>query len=208
VPATVPADAAPGTGPASAPVTAPARRPAGPAKNGDIDGDGRADQVTLSAGGTLRVRYSGGGTDTVALGTGSPGDQAVLGVVDADGDGFGEVFVRTVQGAAFEGDAILRRVDGHLRMVVNEQVRGTALSHGGSVANQAFWDCYPRDHRIVQWTSTSRDGDRTFQGEVAGYILAGDHMVIVSRQKYSITADQDPPASSRPGSCRSLHPNR
>jgi hypothetical protein len=71
-------------------------KPSGRTLAGDVDGDGRADQVWLSAG--AKGTFVG---VTTAAGRGAqlrvdqPEHTAVLGAADANGDGRAEVFVRT-----------------------------------------------------------------------------------------------------------------
>jgi hypothetical protein len=115
-----------------------------PAADGDVDGDGRADTITIAQAGTLHVQYSGGGQDSVRFTAGSPvGEQVrVLGSADADRDGHAEVFVLADQGASMRTATMFRYVGGHLRLVTlaGSQV---ALAYGGSTGYVATWACRP-----------------------------------------------------------------
>jgi len=140
-----PVGAGSGSGaPASAGGTTPTpgQEPAGArgAREGDVDGDGKADDVTIQPSGVLLARYSGGGSDTASFS--AFGSARVLGAVDADGDGHSEVFVQTDQGAAHSLSTVFRYVDGHLRPVKldGDQV---SLSAGGSTGFIASWTCRP-----------------------------------------------------------------
>ncbi len=201
---------APSTQPATQPATRPTSTsvatsagPARPARDGDVDGDGRPDQVTLSAGGALAVHYSGGGSDVVNLGQGTAGDQKLLGAVDADNDGHAEVFVRMIMGASAQIDTVLRYVEGHLRQVTTDG-KPASLGYGASVRNQFTWACQPPTAAIVQASSTSNDNDQSFQGEVRRYRFAGSTMVLISRQAFSIRANAPIPGMPTGPGCGSL----
>ncbi len=196
----------PSTQPATRPTStavATSAGPARPARDGDVDGDGRPDQVTLSAGGALAVHYSGGGSDVVNLGPGIAGDQKLLGTADADGDGHAEVFVRMIMGASAQIDTVLRYVDGHLRQLTMDGEQAH-LSYGASVRNQFTWACQPPTAAIVQASSTSNDNDQSFQGEVRRYRFAGSTMVLISRQAFSIRANAPIPGMRAVPGCGSL----
>ncbi|WP_243407186.1 FG-GAP repeat domain-containing protein [Frankia canadensis] len=122
----------------------PASSGSRPARDGDVDGDGRADTLTILRAGTLRVRYSHGGEDDVRFETGNPAfvDVHVLGSADADRDGHAEVFVQTDQGASIGVATMFRYVGGHLRLATLGG-KQAALAYGGSTGFLASWACRP-----------------------------------------------------------------
>jgi hypothetical protein len=178
-------------------------RPAGPAPDGDVDGDGRPDHLLLSPQGRLTVTYSGGGRDSVTLTSGSPNDLKLLGAVDADADGHAEVFARVVQGANAQSATVLRYVDGHL-VQVTMGGGNAALNLGGGLTNQFSWSCDTRSGEIVQWQRRSGDNDQTLQGEVLRYRFAGRTLVLTSRTPFSISGDEPVPGVPARAGCGSL----
>jgi hypothetical protein len=110
----------------------------GRAIDGDIDGDGLVDDVSVAVRGgavVLEARLSRLGPQTAVLQEVEPSAAEVLGVVDAFRDGFGVVFVRARRGAATEFTTAARLVDGELRQL--EDATGDqsflGLGYGGSV---------------------------------------------------------------------------
>lgn len=106
--------------------------------DGDIDGDGLVDEVSVAVRGgavALETRLSRLGPQTAVLGEVDPSAAEVLGVVDAFGDGFGVVFVRARRGASTEFTTAVRLVDGRLRQLEDAHGDQTflALGYGGSV---------------------------------------------------------------------------
>lgn len=128
----------PGTPSTTGPVT-------GRAADGDVDGDGRADTFAIPEPGVLRVRYSGGGQDSVRFQGGDPAfvEHRVLGASDADRDGHSEVFVQVDQGASIGTATVFRYVDRHLRLVTTAGGEQAALAAGGSTGFLSAWACRP-----------------------------------------------------------------
>ncbi len=153
------------------------------ARDGDIDGDGRTDSITLPAAGLLRVVYSTGRTEEVRFDGGpDPAAQRVLGSVDADRDGHAEVFVRFDQGAAMRLATVFRYVDARLRLVTLDGQQA-ALPYGASLRNAAAWGCHrtqPPAAAIESWTGTSTNG-RDYRGESTFYGFSGSHLVAVGK---------------------------
>ncbi|MCK9923921.1 VCBS repeat-containing protein [Frankia sp. AgPm24] len=116
----------------------PANRPA---IDGDVDGDGRPDTLSVT-GARLLTRYSGGGSDSVGFQVGDPSSVRVLGAADADRDGHAEVFVQADRGAGFEVSTLFRYVDGHLLLVTLDGDQA-ALAYGGSTGSVQSWSCRP-----------------------------------------------------------------
>ncbi|MCM3886073.1 VCBS repeat-containing protein [Frankia sp. R82] len=112
-----------------------------PAIDGDVDGDGRPDMLSVT-GARLLARYSGGGSDSVGFRVGEPSSVRVLGAADADRDGHAEVFVQADRGASFEVSTLFRYVDGRLRLVTLDGSQA-ALAYGGSTGSVQSWSCRP-----------------------------------------------------------------
>jgi hypothetical protein len=173
------------------------------ARDGDIDGDGGVDQVTLSGAGVsgagvLHVRYAAGGTDDVRFqaDTGSV-EPAVLGVVDADRDGRADVFVRVTSGAATEFASVFRYTGGRLRLVTTGGGQAR-LGYFGSVVNQSSWACRPPGRPIVTWTGTSTDGS-IYRGTETYHRFDGAELVVTGSRPRTVT-----PTSPAPSGCGSL----
>ena len=132
----------------------------GPALDGDVDGDGRADTVSIPAPGTLRVRYATGTADTVAFDASAPHRRRarLLGIVDADQDGRAEVFVRAGSGASTDFAAVFRHVGGRLRLVTLDG-RQAMLGYGAVLSDTPTrGDAGRRRLRSWQWSGQSTDG--------------------------------------------------
>ncbi|WP_248840746.1 FG-GAP repeat domain-containing protein [Frankia sp. AgKG'84/4] len=113
-----------------------------PARDGDVDGDGRSDTLSVAGGQRLVAHYSGGGSDSVVLRAGDRAGLRVLGAADADSDGHAEVFVQLDQAASQQLTTVFRYVDGHLRQVsLNGQP--ATLPYGGSTGYVTSWSCRP-----------------------------------------------------------------
>jgi hypothetical protein len=178
-----PVAAVPPTGVVRPPDTVPPRPPNRPVAN-DVDGDGRADAVSVPAPGTVRVRYATGATDTVSV-EAMAGDGRLQGVVDADADGRAEVFVHVGTGAYSDQTSVLRYVDGRLRVVTLDG-RQVWLVSGASVRNGMSWACRPPQAPLVQWQGES-DGDRTYRGTLVSYRFAGAALVQVSTRPLTVS---------------------
>jgi hypothetical protein len=177
-----PVVAVPPTGAVPPPDTVPPRPPFRPVAN-DVDGDRRADAVSVPAPGTVRVRYATGATDTVSV-EAMAGDGRLQGVVDADADGRAEVFVHVGTGAYSDQTSVLRYVDGRLRVVTLDG-RQVWLVSGASLRNGMSWACRPPQAPLVQWQGES-DGDRTYRGTLVSYRFAGAALVQVSTRPLTV----------------------
>jgi hypothetical protein len=171
-----------------------------PARDGDIDGDGKIDRIALAGLGQLEVTYSAGGRDRVPFGSDDPG-QKVLGAVDADSDGYAEVFVQAYAGAAARGDLAFRFVEGKLRLMTVDG-EPAQLNRVGSLRNQGTWACRTSDGPIVQWTSSTEDG-KTYAGDVRSYRFTGSRMVLTSQEQYKNEPEPRGPGAS--SGCGSLN---
>ena len=186
--------------PAGAPtVTAPPTGPTGPTDtdsepppptDDDVDGDGRRDVVSLPTAGTLRIRYATGRTDTVAFDA-MAGEGRLLGIVDADNDGRGEVFVHVGAGAYTDQTSVFRYVEGRLRLVTLEGKQMWLVS-GASVRNSTSWACRPPRTPIVVWSGDSDDGT-TYHGTLDSYRFSGATLTLISRRPLTIDDLKPPP---------------
>jgi hypothetical protein len=151
-----------------------------PAEDGDVDGDGRADQVVPTEPGTVRVVYSGGGSQDVHFDADPYLEPTLLGVVDADWDGRAEVFVQAYAGASTRFASLFRHTGGRLQLVT---VNGgqALLGSGGTISHQDSWTCRPPRTPIVTWTAISEDG-RTFHGTETRYQFHGAELVVTGSQ--------------------------
>jgi hypothetical protein len=169
----------------------------GPARDGDVDGDGQADQIVLPEPGTVRVRYSAGGSQDVQFETDSAVEPILLGVVDADWDGHAEVFIRAIAGASTKFASLFRYTDGRLQLVTLNGGQAL-LGYGGTVTHQDSWTCRPPQTPILTWTGTSSDG-RTFHGIQTSYQFRGAALIMVSSRPRTVTL-----TGAAPSGCGSL----
>ena len=189
-----PATAVPTSEQPSRPPGPPPSDPPRPALDGDVDGDGRRDAITVAASGTLRVRYADGTTDTVrfdASGASPTAGVQVLGAVDADGDGRAEVFVRAGSGASTDFAAVFRHVGGRLRLVTLDG-RQALLGYGGSIGHLHRWACRQPSAPIQAWDGTSPDG-ASYPGTLRSYRFAGSTLVLVSSRPLTVSTDRHHP---------------
>ena len=190
-PTAAPATAAPTSELPSPPPGPPPRDPPRPALDGDVDGDGRRDAITVAASGTLRVRYADGTTDTVrfdASGASPTAGVQILGAVDADRDGRAEVFIRAGSGASTDFAVVFRHVGGRLRLVTLDG-RQALLGYGGSVGHLHSWACRQPSAPIQAWDGTSPDG-ASYPGILRSYRFAGSTLVLVSSRPLTVFADR------------------
>ena len=166
-------------------------RSAHAAKEGDVDGDGRVDAISLPTSGKLRINYSSGGTDTVSFTPSSGSRPEVLGSVDADTNGHAEVFVRTRSDQDGNAAALFRYVGGHLRLVTLDGEQAS-LAYGGTTSDQASWACRQPSGAIVTWSGSSSDGS-TFPGTLNSYQFDNEHLVQVSTWSKTVTDSSPAP---------------
>jgi hypothetical protein len=202
-PAAVPTTAAPTRTPSPTPSAVPTRPVSVPAKDGDVDGDGKPDQVTVSAapvsegiwGVTLKLSALGTRRGQLHAEADRP---TLVGVVDADGDGFGEVFLTVAQGASTSFWGALRLVDG----VVREVTLGGQPMHlgiGGSVTHGDGFACRDdvkanRGRELVVYSGDTYDGV-TWEGTVTTYAWSGGAVVSLRERSESFpmgAAGDDP----------------
>jgi hypothetical protein len=165
--------------PSDAPVDEPAGEPtAAPAAGGgpDLDGDGRADSVTLvevpDMGWSFDVRLADGRETSAPL----PGDDVVaedvqvLGPVDLDGDGAHEVLVRTLRAVGGQ-NAVVFRLDGDgVWLVRTDEGAPWELSTSGGMTGPRSYDC--ADGQVRTRESERRD-DGTYRAMTWTWTLNG-----------------------------------
>jgi len=166
--------------------TAEARR----AIDGDVDGDGRPDKLTVT-GGKLAVRYSAGGTDSAAFEAGDATSVRVLGASDADSDGHAEVFVQVDQAASQQVSTVFRYAGGHLRLVTldGQQAR---MAYGGSTGFVASWACRPASApgAALATAAGPSTGPNVYRLTVTYYRFDGSRLVL-QRSRTNAPANLD-----------------
>ena len=196
-PSTEPSDA-PADEPA-APTTAP---PAAPAGGPDLDGDGRADTVSLVAvpdmGWSFDVRLADGRETSAPLPADEavPEDVEVLGPVDLDRDGADEVLVRTLRAVGGE-NAVVFRLDGDGVWLVRDR-EGAAweLSTAGGMTGPRSWAC--ADGEVLTRESERRP-DGTYRAMTWRWTLVGHAAGPLGEQRDDALAADD--VSLDPSSC-------
>ena len=170
----------------------PAARPAG----SDVDGDGRADTVRLveapdslaTGRWPLRVTLSKGGTVTGIVTAEPQVRPAVLGVVDADRDGDGEVFVRVGGGASTAAYTPYTLVEDGMAEVRTADGAALRLLVGGTVTHGAGFGCADvastAGRELVVLSVASTDGE-SYRGTRVTYRWRDDRVEVLSRTSYS-----------------------
>lgn len=134
-------------GAASADLPTAVTRPAGA---NDVDGDGSPDQVRLN-GTKVEVAFSRGGSAAVDL----PGLQlpAVRAVVDANGDGFAEILVRTASRDGIDDYVLLRYA---ARGVISQATPAAGLRLAAGVRDDGGFGfrCDENGLRVISGTSS------------------------------------------------------
>jgi hypothetical protein len=149
--------------------------PTKPAAPGDVDGDGAADGVMVTAT-EVTVALSGGGRVSAPIADSDLPKPAVSGLADLDRDGRNEVWLETARGAStsfvqayrYDGAALreLTYDGGHIRFGI-----------GGSVTHGDGFTCTDNGSLVVS-TAESDDGStyrvrrRTFRVSGATLVLA------------------------------------
>jgi hypothetical protein len=114
-PATASATGVPTAGPSVRPTVPEAGSPTmplparKPARDGDVDGDGSPDEIAMAGPGLLGVTLSRGTRATLPMPV--PAGPLRWAVTDVDGDGYGEIFVRTGEDGGVERFAMVRMMD-------------------------------------------------------------------------------------------------
>lgn len=179
------------------PTPQPTRPVKVPAADGDVDGDGKVDRISVAptpAGAgvwavTLRLSALGTRRGQVHADTEQP---RVAGVVDADGDGFGEVFLTVDQGASTAFWGVLRVVEGVVREVTSDG-QPLHLAVGGSVTHGDGFVCREdvrtsRGRELIVYSGDSFDGT-TWEGTITSYAWEGGGVRVVRQRNESFPSD-------------------
>jgi hypothetical protein len=124
--------------------------------DGDVDGDGKVDQVTVS-GSSLTISLSRGGTATAML------SGATLGrwtAVDVDGDGFAEVIVETGSSGGVMSYGMVRYVSPGELSVQRPVPAGVRFAAG--TAGGAGWGFRCVNNAIAFVSGTSSDNGQSY----------------------------------------------
>ncbi|MCK9924131.1 VCBS repeat-containing protein [Frankia sp. AgPm24] len=158
-----------GPGVNSPPLPSPAARPAGA---GDIDGDGRSEDVS-SDGATVRVTFS---RDAVVARVTLPEISVPLtsAVVDIDGDGFGELLVQTSDSGGTKSYALLHYI-GLDTLVAVALPTGLTLTSGTHTNTASGFRC--GDHDLEISVGTSTDGN-AFSVTTTALTLSRDGLTV------------------------------
>ena len=176
------ADGEPSAVPVAEPVAEPVEEPDAPpgpapaADGPDLDGDGRADAVSLVAvpdtGWSFDVRLADGRETSAPLPDDGlvREDVAVVGPVDLDRDGADEVLVRTLRAVGGE-NAVVFRLDGDGVWLVRDQDGAPfELSTSGGMTGPRSWAC--ADGELLTRES-ERQADGTYRAMTWRWTLTG-----------------------------------
>ncbi|MDP3711873.1 MAG: hypothetical protein Q8R60_05235 [Mycobacteriales bacterium] len=137
-----------------------------PARDGDVDGDGREDRVTATQD-LLTVVLTSGRTVTAPVTADT--EPPVQGVVDVDGDGRAEVFLETTRGASTVFYTPFR-FDGTTLGALQLGGEPALLGVGGTVTHGEGFAC--AKGTLLVTSSTSDDGE-TFDVTSTTYAVSG-----------------------------------
>jgi hypothetical protein len=163
----------------------------------DVDGDGLPDQVRRTADGAevrVEAELTSLGRQSLALlnanvallSNENTSHAPILGVVDLDGDGTGEIFVTIDYGASTTFFTIVRLVDSKLaQMALNGEPVSFALF--GSVAHQSAVGCDSGQLITAGWSTN--DQFQTFDAERNVFRLRGAQLVLAQRTTHTFEAD-------------------
>jgi hypothetical protein len=173
----------------------------------DVDGDGRADTVTIVPVGNVKttssfllaVRLTKLGTQKVPFTATSKTDMpprgpVIIGGADAAHDGHAEIFVQVDSSCCSEYWSIFRLVGGRIRQMT---IAGypAAIAVGGSVLNNGGFSCTGPD-LVIHFFNEQSGGPTIyrFQAIRDTYRWAGAALVLVSRQTTTIRGTPADPA--------------
>jgi hypothetical protein len=155
-----------------------------PAKNGDIDGDGTADEIEMVNGTLLQARLSRGSQPTLVIPT--VVTPLRYGVVDVDGNGFGEIFVQTGADNGVQRFAMLQLTSMEKISFVDDSRNALVAgidTQGGSAAG---FRCSPGSLTSYSGTST---GDGQYELVTHTWSLEGTRLVRTSSTTTGPTTD-------------------
>jgi len=191
--------ASPTPSPTASPTPSPTPSPTAvarriPARDGDVDGDGKRDFVRTTAE-RITVELSGGGTVSAPIHAESPRSAPVLGYGDIDRDGRSEIFVETAEGASTQF-VTPYRYDGKALHELQLDEGPARLGIGGSVTHGEGFRC--PSGRLEVLSSDSQDG-ATYTVHASTYRLTTTQLVLVTtRTQQAKQGDPLVEASYRP----------
>lgn len=165
-------------------VPAPVQRE--PAAQGDVDGDGEPDVVTV--GGRLAVELSGE-KRTVTSAFETDTSPARSGAEDVDRDGRAEVFLRTAQGASTTFLTPFR-YDGKVLAPLTLHGQQARLGIGGSATHGDGFSCTEAGTLVVR--SASSDDGTAFTVTETTYRIEGHRLVQTARSTTRAKGMDDP----------------
>ena len=146
-----------------------------PARDGDVDGDGKKDSVRATAE-LLTVELTSGGTVTAPVHADSPRSAPVLGYADVDRDGRSEVFLETAEGASTQF-VTPYRYDGKGLSELQLDDGPVRLGIGGSVTHGDGFRCTGGQLQVI--SSDSQDGT-AYTVHIDTYKVVKAALVLVS----------------------------
>ena len=186
---------------ASAPSSGPGAS-AGPAAQGDVDGDGEPDAITYE-GSEAVVALSGGGVLRAGIEADiAPEEPVTAGVEDLDRDGRAEVFVRVGQGASTAFLLVLRH-DGSRLAALRRDGTPLLLAYGGSATHGDGFSCTESGTLVVR-SATSEDGE-AYALETVTLRVRDGLLVETARTSGTAASREDPAvAAAYVVDCRSV----
>jgi hypothetical protein len=171
---------------------APPRPVARPARDGDVDGDGVRDRVTVAGPGApagtwrLVAHLSTLGRETVDVPADTPAAPTIAGIVDADGDGFAEIWVNSAAGASTSFVTPIRLVNDHLRVVELDGAPATlgengSVTHGDGFACTDYAPSVP-GRELVVYSGGNEPGTTTWDGTIRAFRWSGARLVEISHR--------------------------
>lgn len=176
--------AAPSPPPTSAP--AATKAPLKTAAQGDVDGDGTPDEITVDE--NLAVSLSGSGR-TVASAFETDTAPQTAGSEDVDRDGRAEVFLRTGQGSSTSFVTPFR-YDGRTFAPLTLDGEQVKLGVGGSATHGDGFSCTEQGTLVVR--SASSDDGASFTVTSTTYRVDGHRLVQVARRTAQAQGMDDP----------------
>lgn len=161
---------------------------AAPAAPGDVDKDGQADTVRVTATSVV-IELSGGGTVSAPIVESDVPKPGVSGLADLDRDGRNEVWLETARGAStsylqiyrYDGTALreLTYAGGHIRFGI-----------GGSVTHGDGFTCTEAGRLVVR-RAESDDGS-AFRVRTRTYRVSGASLLLLSETNVTASSMDDP----------------
>ncbi|MCW2678964.1 MAG: hypothetical protein JWM62_365 [Frankiales bacterium] len=173
--------------PKPSPATAPSKAPLKTAAQGDVDGDGTPDEVSVDE--NLAVALSGNGR-TIASRFQTDTAPQVSGSEDVDRDGRAEVFLRTGQGSSTSFLTPFR-YDGRTFAPLTLDGEQVKLGVGGSATHGDGFSCTDTGRLVVRSASSDDDG-ASFTVTTTTYRVDGHRLVQTKRSTAQAQGMDDP----------------